>query len=59
MDRRVTYPQEFRFPTFPPPQGFVFVRGDFRNKGEPVTPGTPAVLPPLPEGPANRLTLAR
>ena len=29
MDRRVTYPQEFRFPTFPPPQGFVFVRGDF------------------------------
>jgi len=29
MDRRVTYPQEFRFLTFPPPAGFVFVRGDF------------------------------
>jgi hypothetical protein len=35
------------------------VRGDFRTKGEPVTPGTPAVLPPLQAGPANRLALAR
>ena len=43
----------------PPRDTFVLVRGDFRTKGEPVTPGTPAVLPPLPEGPANRLTLAR
>ncbi len=43
----------------PPRDTFVFVRGDFRNKGEQVTPGTPAVLPPLPEGEANRLALAR
>ena len=42
----------------PPRDTFVFVRGDFRTKGEQVTPGTPAVLPPLPEGPANRLALA-
>jgi hypothetical protein len=37
----------------------VFVRGDFRTKGEKVTPGTPAILPPLPAGPTNRLALAR
>ena len=43
----------------PPRDTFLLVRGDFRNPGEKVTPGTPAVLPPLPEGPANRLTLAR
>ncbi len=38
---------------------FVLIRGDFRNPGEPVTPGTPAFLPPLPAGPPNRLALAR
>ncbi len=43
----------------PPRDTFVLVRGDFRNKGEKVTPGTPAVLPPLPAGPTNRLALAR
>jgi hypothetical protein len=43
----------------PPRDTFVFVRGDFRTKGEKVTPGTPAILPPLPEGSANRLALAR
>ena len=43
----------------PPRDTFVFVRGDFRTKGEQVTPGTPAILPPLPEGQANRLALAR
>ena len=43
----------------PPRDTFVLVRGDFRNPGEKVTPGTPSVLPPLPEGDANRLTLAR
>ena len=43
----------------PPRDTYVLVRGDFRNKGELVTPGTPAVLPPLPAGPANRLALAR
>ncbi len=43
----------------PPRDTFVLVRGDFRNRGEPVQPGTPAVLPPLPAGPTNRLALAR
>jgi hypothetical protein len=43
----------------PPRETFLLVRGDFRIKGEKVTAGTPAVLPPLPEGPVNRLTLAR
>lgn len=43
----------------PPRDTFVFVRGDFRTKGEKVLPGTPAILPPLPAGPTNRLALAR
>ena len=43
----------------PPRETFLLVRGDFRTKGERVSPGTPAVLPPLPEGPVSRLTLAR
>jgi hypothetical protein len=35
-------------------------RGDYRNRGEKVTPGVPAILPPLPKGaPLNRLTLAK
>ncbi|MBI3698569.1 MAG: DUF1549 domain-containing protein, partial [Acidobacteria bacterium] len=43
-----------------PRETFVLGRGDYRNKGEKVTPGVPAVLPPLPPGaPLNRLTLAR
>jgi hypothetical protein len=38
----------------------IFRRGDFRNPGDPVKPGTPAVLHPLrEEGPRNRLALAR
>lgn len=37
----------------------VFERGNYQSPGEPVEPGTPAVLHPLEEGPANRLTLAR
>jgi Protein of unknown function (DUF1553)/Protein of unknown function (DUF1549) len=37
----------------------VFRRGDMRQPGEQVEPGTPAVLHPLPKGPADRLTLAR
>ena len=43
------------------PRGtFVLGRGDYRNHGEAVTPGVPAVLPPLPaDAPANRLTLAK
>ncbi len=43
-----------------PRESFILGRGDYRNQGEKVTPGVPAVLPPLPKGaPANRLTLAR
>ena len=42
----------------PPRETFVLVRGDFRTKGEKVSPATPAFLPPLPRGPTNRLTLA-
>jgi hypothetical protein len=39
---------------------FILARGDYRNKGEKVTPGVPAVLPPLPKGaPPNRLSLAK
>jgi len=35
-------------------------RGEYLKPREEVSPGVPAVLPPLPEGePANRLTLAR
>jgi hypothetical protein len=37
----------------------IFVRGNFLTKGEAVTPGVPAVLPPLTEEPRNRLALAR
>jgi hypothetical protein len=37
----------------------VFTRGDYRNPGETVTPGSPVILHRLPEGPPNRLTLAR
>ncbi len=43
-----------------PPQTHIHIRGDFRRPGEAVQPGTPAALPPLPEGvKANRLALAR
>lgn len=38
----------------------VLKRGNFLDPGERVTPGTPAILPPLPKGePPNRLALAR
>ncbi|MEY3277415.1 MAG: hypothetical protein RL153_2683 [Verrucomicrobiota bacterium] len=43
-----------------PRDTFVLVRGDFRTRGEKVSAGVPAFLPPLPKGePANRLGLAR
>jgi mono/diheme cytochrome c family protein len=42
------------------PSDWVRERGNFASKGEKVYAGTPAVLPPLPEGaPANRLGLAK
>lgn len=37
----------------------LFVRGDYRQAGEQVEPGTPKFLHPLPPGSQNRLTLAR
>jgi hypothetical protein len=42
-----------------PPKTFVHVKGDWREHGEEVHPGTPAVLPPLPSGAPNRLALAK
>lgn len=43
-----------------PRQAYVFKRGHYKNKGEPVDAGVPEALPPLPEGaPRNRLGLAQ
>src|SRR5207247_5873391 len=43
-----------------PRETFVLARGDYRNKGEKVIPGVPAILPPLPKDtPLNRLGLAK
>jgi hypothetical protein len=43
-----------------PRDAFVLIRGEYDKKGEKVTPGTPAALPPMPkDAPANRLGLAR
>ncbi len=43
-----------------PRETAILGRGDYQNRGEIVTPGVPAMLPPLPAGePANRLTLAK
>jgi hypothetical protein len=40
-----------------PPKSYIHVKGDWREHGDEVHPGTLAVLPPM-NGPANRLTLA-
>ncbi|QQS49409.1 MAG: DUF1553 domain-containing protein [Acidobacteriota bacterium] len=44
-----------------PRDTYLLERGDYRNRGEKVAPGVPAVLPPLPaaEKQANRLALAK
>ena len=43
-----------------PRDSFVLARGDYRNHTDKVTPGVPAVLPPLPNGAkATRLALAQ
>jgi len=43
-----------------PRDTFVLGRGDYRNQGEKVDPGVPAMLPDLPkDAPLNRLTLAK
>jgi hypothetical protein len=42
-----------------PRDAFVLLRGEYDKKGEKVTPGVPAALPPMPKGvPQNRLGLA-
>jgi hypothetical protein len=42
-----------------PRDTFILIRGAYDKKGEKVTPGTPAILPPLAkDAPANRLGLA-
>lgn len=43
----------------PPRVTHLLIRGDFRNPGEVVMPGTPAFLPALAAGSSNRLHLAR
>ena len=43
-----------------PRMNAIFVRGNFLDKGDPVTPGVPAALHPVRKGlPGNRLGLAR
>lgn len=43
-----------------PRDTYILKRGDYRNRLEKVSPGTPSILPPLPKGvPPNRLALAR
>jgi hypothetical protein len=43
-----------------PRDTFILARGDYRNPGEKVQPGVPAMLPALPAGlPPNRLALAK
>jgi hypothetical protein len=42
-----------------PPKTYIHLKGDWREHGEEVHPGTPAVLPPMPAGTPTRLALAR
>lgn len=41
------------------PTAFVLERGEYTKRKEQVTPDVPAVMPPLGDGPANRLALAK
>ncbi len=46
----------------PPPfarRTFMFVRGNWLDKDVAVQPGTPAIMPPMPAGSADRLAMAR
>jgi mono/diheme cytochrome c family protein len=42
-----------------PRESVIFIKGDFTRRGEPVKPGTPAILPPIEAETPNRLDLAR
>lgn len=57
-----SYPTALAFQERPadnPRLTYVHHRGEFLQREEQVKPGVPAILPPLPPGPANRLTFAR
>ncbi|MBY0505076.1 MAG: DUF1553 domain-containing protein [Bryobacteraceae bacterium] len=55
-----TFPTVMVMAEGPPKQAHILLRGAYDKPGEAVTPGVPAVLPPLPPGlPNNRLGLAR
>ena len=41
-----------------PPKTYIHVKGDWRDRGAEVQPGTLAVLPPMPAGESGRLGLA-
>src|SRR3982751_3742133 len=41
-----------------PPKTYIHLKGDWREHGDEVFPGTPAILPAMPAGPPTRLTLA-
>jgi hypothetical protein len=42
-----------------PPKTYIHLKGDWRERGEEVQPGTLAVLPPMPAGKRDRLALAK
>jgi hypothetical protein len=42
-----------------PRESVIFIKGDFTRRGDPVQPGTPAILPPIAVEKPNRLDLAR
>ncbi len=42
-----------------PRESVIFIKGDFTRRGDPVQPGTPAILPPIAAASPNRLDLAR
>jgi hypothetical protein len=42
-----------------PRESVIFIKGDFTRRGDPVQPGTPAILPPSAVEKPNRLDLAR
>ena len=42
-----------------PRESTIFIKGDFTRRGDPVQPGTPAILPPIGVAAPNRLDLAR
>ena len=58
--KAVEPPQTLVMRELPEPRAStVFIRGNFLDPGQPVEPATPSFLHAMPEGPPNRLTLAR